>query len=248
MFFLTLFVFITLALRGGVMLFYFRYYVDAAALAPIVTALPQWLLFLAPGGDPVAVSFSLFNAVGLILTIIGILFSKSVAIRYGKRNVFIVGLALTVLFTGSFAFYAPDSVLLMYVTEGMRQLAYGFTIPLLWAMMADVADYSEWRNNRRATGIVFSAVVFGLKAGLGFGGALGGYILSFYGYVPNVPQTESALQGIRLTASIYPAITFAIGLACLFFYRINRDLEFRISYDLAERRKAFTSTVLPHSP
>ena len=56
----------------------------------------------------------------------------------------------------------------------LRQFAYGFTIPLLWAMMADVADYSEWKNRRRATGVVFSAIVFGLKAGLGFGGAIGG--------------------------------------------------------------------------
>ena len=60
----------------------------------------------------------------------------------------------------------------------LRQLAYGFTIPLLWAMMADVADFSEWKNRRRATAIVFSGIVFALKAGLGFGGAIGGWLLS----------------------------------------------------------------------
>ena len=60
----------------------------------------------------------------------------------------------------------------------LRQLAYGFTIPLLWAMMADVADFSEWKNRRRATAIVFSAIVFALKAGLGFGGAIGGWLLA----------------------------------------------------------------------
>ena len=75
-------------------------------------------------------------------------------------------------------------------------------------MMADVADYSEWKNRRRATAIVFSAIVFGLKAGLGFGGAIGGWVLSADGYVPNVEQTERALQGIRLTASLFPAVTF----------------------------------------
>ena len=101
----------------------------------------------------------------------------------------------------------------------LRQLAYGFTIPLLWAMMADVADYSEWKNRRRATAIVFSAIVFGLKAGLGFGGAIGGWVLSAYGYVPNVDQTERALQGIRLTASLFPAATFLISVVCLFFYQ-----------------------------
>ena len=117
---------------------------------------------------------------------------------------------------------------IIFATESLRQLAYGFTIPLLWAMMADVADYSEWKNRRRATAIVFSAIVFGLKAGLGFGGAIGGWLLSAYGYVPNVTQTERALQGIKLTASIFPAITFALAVVCLFFYRIDKRLEIQI--------------------
>ena len=57
----------------------------------------------------------------------------------------------------------------MIATEMLRQFAYGFTIPLLWAMMADVADFSEWKNCWRATGVCFSAIVLGPKAGLGVG-------------------------------------------------------------------------------
>jgi Na+/melibiose symporter-like transporter len=108
-------------------------------------------------------------------------------------------------------------------------------------MMADVADFSEWKNNRRATGIVFSAIVFGLKAGLGFGGAITGWILTLFNYVPNVEQTQMALDGIRWTMSIFPAITFGIFVICLFFYPINKNLEIKITDELAERRKAFTS-------
>jgi len=116
---------------------------------------------------------------------------------------------------------------------------YGFTIPLLWAMMADVADYSEWKNRRRATGIVFSAIVFALKAGLGFGGAITGFVLSMYGYVPNVAQTESSLHGIVMTMSIFPAITFGLCVVCLFFYSITKQAEIQITTELTERRKAF---------
>ena len=110
----------------------------------------------------------------------------------------------------------------MFACEILRQFAYGFTIPLLWAMMADVADFSEWKTGRRATAIVFSAIVFALKAGLGFGGAITGYVLSLYGYVPNVAQGAAALDGIRLTMSVFPAITFAICAVCLFFYSIDK--------------------------
>jgi len=112
-------------------------------------------------------------------------------------------------------------------------------------MMADVADYSEWKNRRRATAIVFSAIVFGLKAGLGFGGAIGGWVLAHYGYLPNVAQTERALDGIRYTASIFPAITFAIALGCLFFYKIDKRLEVQITDDLAARRAGYALASAP---
>jgi Na+/melibiose symporter-like transporter len=121
----------------------------------------------------------------------------------------------------------------------LKSLAYGPTIPLLWAMMADVADYSEWRTRRRATGFVFAGIVFALKAGLGVGGAICGWLLAAYGYVPNVVQTGHALFGIRMTASIFPAITFFIGVVALSFYGIDKKLNLQIQDELAERRKTF---------
>ena len=125
----------------------------------------------------------------------------------------------------------------MFAVEMLRQFVYGFTIPLLWAMMADVADYSEWKTGRRATAIVFSAIVFALKAGLGFGGAISGCVLSCYGYVPNVAQTRAALDGIRLTMSVFPAVRFACCAVCLFFYAIDKAAEIQITDELRERRK-----------
>jgi len=221
---LTIFVFITLSMRGGVMVYYFKYFVQREDL------------------------FSLFNVCGLAATIVGVVGSTPLAKRFGKRDVFIVGLAGTIVFTAAFVLIPRTAIVAMFATETLRQFAYGFTIPLLWAMMADVADYSEWKNRRRATAIVFSGIVFALKAGLGFGGAIGGWLLSVYGYVPNVAQTEYALRGIRLTASVYPAATFLIGLVCLFFYRIDKALEIRITDELGERRKSYDLAAPPFTP
>lgn len=215
MFALTVILFITLSMRGSVVVYYFKYYVGNEGY------------------------FSMFNVLGTVATIIGIFFSKRLAMNYGKRNVFVGGLLGTAFFAAIFVVIPPQAITAMFVTEILRQFAYGFTIPLLWAMMADVADYSEWKNKRRATGIIFSAIVFGLKAGLGFGGAITGYILSIYGYIPNAQQNAAALNGIKLTMSIYPAITFAICAVILFFYKINKQTEIQITTELEERRKSF---------
>ena len=224
MFALTVILFVTLALRGGVMVYFFKYYVGREDM------------------------FSLFNVIGTGATIIGVLLSKAVAERIGKRRLFVLGLLGTVVFTAAFIVLPAANVPLIIATEALRQFAYGFTIPLLWAMMADVADFSEWKNRRRATAVIFSAIIFGLKAGLGIGGAIGGYLLDAYGYVPNAVQSEHALLGIRLTASIYPAIAFLLCAVCLWFYRIDKSLELEMSRELTERRTAFMPSPVPSAP
>jgi Na+/melibiose symporter-like transporter len=104
-----------------------------------------------------------------------------------------------------------------------------------------VADYSEWRTGRRTTGIVYATILFGLKAGLSLGGAAAGWLLSVFGYRANAVQTSGALQGIRLTISVFPAILFVLVVACLVAYPIGRRLNLQIQDELAERRKSFAT-------
>ena len=149
---------------------------------------PTWLPFfksyrlLQLSEDTATAGFSLFNAGGIIMMIVGIIFSKKLADRFGKRDVFGVSLFLSALCLLAFVFYPPESVSVIFLTQILHGFFYGLTIPLLWAMIADVADFSEWKNNRRATAIIFSAMIFGLKAGLSIGGSLVAGILGGYGY------------------------------------------------------------------
>jgi Na+/melibiose symporter-like transporter len=107
-------------------------------------------------------------------------------------------------------------------------------------MIADVADYSEWKNNRRATAIIFSAMMVGLIAGLSIGSALLTKILGLFHYVPNsdAVQTDTAIHGTKMLVSIFPAIPFLIGAGLLFFYEINKKMEVQIEADLKQRRTA----------
>jgi len=258
MFILTLFLFITLALWGSGMFYYFTYYADKESLFGFLQSLglvtstgaESWwhgllsafgLIALDDRSNVPSVGFSLFNMSGQLVTIFGVLASTALSMRFGKKAVFLTGLSLTTLFTLLFIIAPADAIGLVFVLNILKSLAYGPTIPLLWAMMADVADYSEWKQHRRATGFVFAGIVFALKAGLGLGGAICGWLLSMYGYVPNVVQNEGALLGIRMTASVYPAITFLIGVIALSFYSISRTLNVQIQNELAERRKSFES-------
>ncbi|TXJ29482.1 MAG: MFS transporter [Chitinophagaceae bacterium] len=239
---LTTLVFITLAMKGGSYVYYFKNYVDKESLTNFITPILNGLSDIGInffGEDPVSAGFGLFNAGGIIFMIVGITLSKRLADKYGKRDVFGIALFISTLFIIFFIFFPPQSVRLMFASQILHGFFYGITIPLLWAMIADVADYSEWRNNRRATAIIFSAMMVGLKGGLSIGSALLAWILDKYKYLPNTDQqTASAIQGTKLLVSVFPAIPFLIGAALLFFYQINKKMELQIETDLKNRRNA----------
>lgn len=232
---LTIFVFITLSLKGGSYVYYFENYVNESRLSTFLEKLPAWFRL---SEDTATAGFSLFNAGGIIFMIVGILFSKGLADRFGKRDVFGVSLFLSTLCLLAFVFYPPEAISIVFITQILHGFFYGLTIPLLWAMIADVADYSEWKNKRRATAIIFSAMIFGLKAGLSIGGSLVAGILGGYGYDESlVQQSPEVVQGIKLLISVFPTITFLVGVACLFFYAIDKKMEVKIETELNERRK-----------
>lgn len=240
---LTTLVFITLAMKGGAYVYYFKNYVDPESLANFITPVTNALSGIGMnffGKNPSSAGLGLFNAGGIIFMIVGITLSKKLADKYGKRDVFGIALAISTLFILLFYFFPPQSVRMMFASQILHGFFYGITIPILWAMIADVADYSEWKNNRRATAIIFSAMMVGLKGGLSIGGALLTSILGMYNYLPNseTAQTDSAIQGTKMLVSVYPAIPFLIGAALLFFYKINRKMEIQIEADLKHRRSA----------
>jgi len=237
---LTTLVFITLAMKGGSYVYYFNNYVDRASLTVFVQPIVHFLSGIGLnffGEDPVSAGFGLFNAGGIIFMIVGITLSKRFADKYGKRDVFGTCLFISTLFILAFILFPSTSVGLMFGSQILHGFFYGLTIPLLWAMIADVADYSELKNNRRATAIIFSAMMVGLKVGLSLGSAILTWILGLYNYIPNSSvQSPEAVHGTKLLVSVYPAIPFLIGAGLLFFYSINKKMEVHLERELKIKR------------
>ncbi len=241
----TALIFITLAMKGGSYVYYFNNYVDEPALASFISPITNFFNSVGMnffGEDPRSAGFGLFNAGGIIMMIVGITFSKRFADKYGKRDAFIASLFISTLFIVAFIFYPPKSVGLMFLSQILHGFFYGISTPLLWAMIADVADYSEWKNNRRATAIIFSAMMVGLKVGLSIGSSLVSSIIGHYGYISSegsehVIQPETVAAGAKMLVSIFPAIPFFASCGLLFFYKIDKKMEVQIEQDLKERRK-----------
>jgi glycoside/pentoside/hexuronide:cation symporter, GPH family len=250
---ITILVFITLALKGGMYIYYFENYLDAGKIAAFlqnigfnsfINGINSMLTGMGLSEfhwpeDPATSGFSLFNAGGIIFMIIGIGFSKSLADKFGKREVFGASLFLSTLFILVFYFYPADAIGLVFTSQILHGLFYGISTPLLWAMIADVADYSEWKTHRRATAIIFSAMIVGLKVGLTLGSSILSSILDYFNYSADLTtQLPDTINGIKLSVSVFASIPFFLAVACLFGYSINKAMEQKIEKELGARRQA----------
>jgi glycoside/pentoside/hexuronide:cation symporter, GPH family len=231
----TTLVFITLAMKGGSYVYYFENYVDKAGLTAFLEPFKK---FLPTFENDTSLGLGVFNGGGILVGLVGIMLSQKFANKYGKRNVFMTSLLISTVFIIFFYFFPPKSIGVIFGAQILHGFFYGISTPILWTMIADVADYSEWKNNRRATAIIFSAMMVGLKGGLSIGSSLVSWILGKYNYVANstTGQTGTAIDGTKMLVSIYPAIPFLIAVALLFFYKINKKMEVQIEADLKERR------------
>ncbi len=212
LFFVGIISFVMFAMQNLSIAYYFKYYM----------------------GD--AESVQLFNVIGTVALIVGIPFSKPLAKKFGKRNVFLASSLLSGMFF--ILLYLPTShdIITIYTLNILAKFTYAPAVPLLWTMIADTADYSEWKNGRRSTGLVFSAATFAQKAGWGIGGALAGWMLALYEFVPNVEQTATALTGIKLMISVFPGILYMSCAILLYFYTIDHNTCVVMQKDLEARR------------
>ncbi|MFZ0301130.1 MAG: MFS transporter [Terracidiphilus sp.] len=214
----TLFYFAAIVVRGNVMLPYFRFVSGNVDL------------------------FSWFNGFGLASLLVGVACSTAVTKRMGKRFLFIVSMTLAGVFSAALFIIPPQATVAIISVEVLRQFAFGLSGPLIWSMMGDVADYGEWKTGRRASGTVTSAVVFALWAGLALGGAIAGWLFSWYGFVSEASvQSASAQSGILLTASVWAGLAFIASGVSMFFYPISREKNQQIADELTARRAKFAS-------
>ena len=142
---------------------------------------------------------------------------------------------LSTVLTSSFFVLKNDQVAGMFVLQVLASLFMGPTSVLVWAMYADVADYSEWKTGRRATGLIFSASTMAQKFGWSLAGVVTMALLSLFGYEANMAQSPESLTGIRALISLIPSLGSVICALLILFYALDDKFMKKIQQDLAAK-------------
>lgn len=176
--------------------------------------------------------------VGLMLvSIVGAILMTPLSLKFGKRNLFISSLILSGAVISLLIFLGSSAVVAIFVIGLLSELIGSLFSSLFFVMLGDAADYSEWKNGRRATGLIYSAGSFATKFGGGIAGAIIGFILGAFNYNgQDAASIEGAIPGIKMLMSWVPGIVAAIGAGIMLFYPLTQKKMDEITSTLEQRR------------
>ena len=155
----------------------------------------------------------------------------------GKRNLFIAALIFSAVVNSLLYFCGPQDLTAVFTLGAISEFGAAIFPTLFFAMLGDAADYSEFKNKRRATGLVYSAGSFATKFGGGIAGAIIGFVLGYFGYNGQDPAAiHGALPGIVMLMSWIPAVVAVIAAIIMLLYPLSQTKLDQITHELNERR------------
>ena len=157
--------------------------------------------------------------------------------RFNKRTLMIAAFVLGAIFNGAIYFVPRENVNAMLALATIGEFFAGMMPVLFFSMLGDTVDYSEWKNHRRATGLIYSAGTFINKTGHGFAGAMVLIVLALYGYDATIQSAVTAsLPAMVLLMTGIPVIIGILGTIFTLWYPLDDKTMKNIESELIARR------------
>ncbi len=188
-------------IRGSVAAYYAKYYL---------------------GGD--AALMSAFMATGVVAAILAMVASTWITKSYCKVKLFRYSqLAVGVLSAIMYIAVQPGDTVLAFVLYFLVCFVVDLHAPVFWSAIAEAVDYGHARSGKRVAGLAFGGISFCQKAGMGIAGAIVGWLLAGFHYVPDQVQSAFTLHGIALMLTLIPGLFHMLMGGLMFWYRVTDD-------------------------
>jgi GPH family glycoside/pentoside/hexuronide:cation symporter len=159
----------------------------------------------------------------MVASIAGAMITGMLGKKFGKRNLFIYALIFSAVVNSLLFFCSPSDIYPIFALGMISEFASAIFPTLFFAMLGDAADYSEFKNNRRATGLIYSAGSFATKFGGGIAGAIIGLLLGAFHYNgQDTTAIQGAIPGIKMLMSWVPAIIAILAAGLMTLYPLTQ--------------------------
>lgn len=173
----------------------------------------------------------------MLASIAGAMATAPLSKLWGKKRLFIYALIFTGAINALLAFCSSTDITAIFIIGILSEVGAAFLPTLFFAMLGDAADYSEYKNGRRATGLVYSAGSFATKFGGGIAAAIIGMVLAQFGYDgQDATAIQGAADGIVMLMSWIPALIVGLGAVLMLFYPLNNERQTEVTNELIRRR------------
>ncbi|CAM3068887.1 MFS transporter [Vibrio diazotrophicus] len=186
-------------IRGSVAVYYAKYYL---------------------GGDEAMISA--FLATGVVAAILAMVASTWITKKYCKIKLFrYTQVAVLVISAALYLFVGRDDIALAFVLYFLVSFVVDLHAPVFWSAIAEAVDYGAYKTGNRVSGLAFGGISFSQKFGMGIAGAIVGWLLTYFDYVPNQEQSEFALTGIALMLTVIPGLFHFLMGVLMFKYKVT---------------------------
>jgi GPH family glycoside/pentoside/hexuronide:cation symporter len=104
----------------------------------------------------------------------------------------------------------------------MFSVTLGIGFVTMWSMVPDTVEYAEWHFGIRAEGSIYGFFNFVTKIAMAIGGGCAGLMLELFDYSSD-QITETAVNGINLSMTLFPAALFIACIVVVFFYELSEN-------------------------
>ena len=168
-------------------------------------------------------------------------FAVKLSKKFGKKELSVASCLISGILWFVCMILRPASAMGYVVFTTLAMIGIGFFNTIIWAMITDVIDDAEVKNNIREDGTIYSVYSFARKLGQALSSGLIGAVLSAIGYTAEVAANPAAypdvLSGIFNWSCIIPgAGLILVALALLFIYPLNKKRVESNVAELARRR------------
>jgi len=110
-------------------------------------------------------------------------------------------------------------LLLMFIVG----FSMGLNDVIMYIMVNDSIDYLQAKTQRRFEGMIFSLHTFTTKLQTAIGLFVMGLILNLFGFIENVPQSDSSMFGIFMLLTLLPAVSSLLSLIPMIPYQEEKE-------------------------
>ncbi|MBN2223675.1 MAG: MFS transporter [Deltaproteobacteria bacterium] len=142
--------------------------------------------------------------------------------KIGKKEAFLIGIVVLILSAAAIFFLPPTGGAFLFVLMGFAGIGTGAYFLFPYSILPEIIDSDELTSGTRREGAYFGIAFLIFKISIALAPFITGTVLAHIGYIPDVPQTQQTLLGIRLLVGAFPSAFFVLGFIFLWIFPLNK--------------------------